>query len=75
MKKIIFLFTILLLVMSCGKKQETKTESPAAPAETKEVKKKIGVLIPGPVGYFVAVREGIDKAAAENFRVRLNKEL
>ena len=66
MKKIIFLFTILLLVMSCGKKQETKTESPVAPVETKEVKKKIGVLIPGPVGYFVAVREGIDKAAAEN---------
>lgn len=67
MKKIIFLFTILLLIMSCGNKQETKAEGAAGnTAETKEAKKKIGVLIPGPVGYFVAVREGIDKAAAEN---------
>ncbi|MCP1225846.1 hypothetical protein [Sebaldella sp. S0638] len=66
MKRILFFFTILLLVISCGSKQESKTEGAANTAETKEVKKKIGVLIPGPVGYFVAVREGIDKAAAEN---------
>lgn len=66
MKKLLFFFTVLLLVMSCGNKQEIKTEESATGTETKEAKKTIGVLIPGPVGYFVAVREGIDKAAAEN---------
>ena len=61
MKKILFFFTLLLLVMSCGKKEETVTDNNT----TTEKKQTIGVLIPGPVGYFVAVREGIDKAAAE----------
>lgn len=39
----------------------TKTEQPAAAA----AQKKIGVLLPGPTGYFVATKEGIDAAAAD----------
>lgn len=44
---------------------EAAAETPAEAAETGE-SYKIAVLLPGPTGYFVATKEGIDAAAAEN---------
>ena len=67
MKKVLILFTMLMLIMSCSNgKNEKKAADEGAKTETQNAKKTVGVLIPGPVGYFVAVREGIDKAAKEN---------
>lgn len=43
--------------------EETKAPQ-AASAEKKEY--KIAVLLPGPTGYFVATKEGVDAAAAES---------
>lgn len=69
-----------LSLAACGGSQKTETAAPAeakaeetkadeakeaaAPAEKKDY--KIAVLLPGPTGYFVATKEGIDAAAAEN---------
>ena len=68
MKKILFLVTLLMLVFSCSGKKDAEKPAEDKPAETTQSteKKTVGVLIPGPVGYFTAVREGIDKAAQEN---------
>lgn len=40
------------------------TEAPAA-GEAEQKEYKIAVLLPGPTGYFVATKEGVDAAAAE----------
>lgn len=68
------LITLLAVIMAlsavgCAKTPSPASTSPAASAsqqpQTSEPAKQktIAVLIPGPVGYFVAVRQGIDEAA------------
>lgn len=50
--------------------EETKAGETAGAAETAKPEAKdsfkIAVLLPGPTGYFVATKEGIDAAAKEN---------
>jgi len=63
MKKLVVLGIAILMmagVIACGE----KTNGETATAEKKD-KVKIAVLLPGPTGYFVATKEGIDKAASE----------
>lgn len=54
----------------CTKKEEPTPETPQAPTESNNKESdegyKIAVLLPGPTGYFVATKEGVDAAAAEN---------
>ncbi|MGP8312002.1 sugar ABC transporter substrate-binding protein [Enterocloster aldenensis] len=54
------------------KTEEAKTEAESAGEDTKAAETtgekkdyKIAVLLPGPTGYFVATKEGVDAAAAE----------
>ncbi|MBU5330836.1 sugar ABC transporter substrate-binding protein [Anaerocolumna aminovalerica] len=58
-KKVTALLMVLVVAFSfagCGKKDnKSKTDN-----------YKIGVLLPGPTGYFVATKEGIDNAAKDN---------
>lgn len=62
LKKSLFLVLLasVLVLSACGNQQAKDLTS----AE-KAGKPKIAVLLPGPTGYFVAVKEGIDNAARE----------
>ena len=67
------LATVMVIGMvGCGSKKEeapaATEETTAAEATTEEAKDgyTIAVLLPGPTGYFVATKEGVDAAAAEN---------
>lgn len=62
-KKPLILVTILMLVLTlsaCGNQQ---AKEPTSTGDTG--KPKVAVLLPGPTGYFVAVKEGVDNAAKE----------
>jgi len=71
-KAILVTLLVLVLIFSmvgCSKPVVTETAEPSA--EVPEAKTPtIAVLIPGPVGYFVAVRKGIDEAAAK-YKVKI----
>lgn len=74
MKKVLALGLITMMavgITACSAPAKEETAAATKAAETQaagEVKDeyKIAVLLPGPTGYFVATKEGIDAAAKEN---------
>ncbi|WP_027624321.1 sugar ABC transporter substrate-binding protein [Clostridium lundense] len=57
---IMITFVMLISLVGCGEKSASTTK------DGEKKKYKIAVLLPGPTGYFVATKEGIEKAAKEN---------
>ncbi len=71
MKKIKVILAVVLAFVMVFPMTGCSQPAPATPVEPEaaapaEAVPTIAVLIPGPVGYFVAVRQGIDEAAVKN---------
>lgn len=65
-KAVLVLLALVFLVSLVGCGTDSKPAEKAAPAKTPT----IAVLLPGPTGYFVATKEGVDKAA-KDFNVNI----